>query len=355
MNTLMRNMVLMCFSAFVLNTAILAYADAGYFADNKQKIKEYIASDTLHYYIKDYQGNVRIVVRQDGAVVESNEYYPYGGLFAATTSMQPYKYSSKELDRTHGLDLYDSEARWYDSLLGRTSTMDPLAEKYYSISPYAWCAANPIAYIDKTGKQPIFNTKGFLIGVTEDSKGLQGMPIVMKQSNFHNRMTTEEASKYNVGIDGLLNKDAKKRFNNSYKNLSKRPDWDGKLTLSEANEWYAKGGGKPLYIDIKSLDLSMFYSLGEQYVGKTYYFNLLTCGNPKDGLVYGHLGFERTPNDGVRALSDKYDFDMKKWSLSTSLRNIETIIGNFVAGKGIPFDIIFYGEQKLKSKPIWAS
>ena len=184
----------------------------------------YIASDTLHYFIKDYQGNVRCVVRHDGAVVESNEYYPYGGLFAATTSVQPYKYGSKELDRMHGLDLYDSEARWYDSLLGRTSTMDPLAEKYYSISPYAWCAANPIAYIDKTGKQPIFNTKGFLIGVTEDSKGLQGMPIVMKQSNFHNRMTTEEASKYNVGIDGLLNKDAKKRFNNSYKNLSKRPD-----------------------------------------------------------------------------------------------------------------------------------
>ena len=135
-------MVLMCFSAFVLNTAILAYADAGYFADNKQKIKEYIASDTLHYYIKDYQGNVRIVVRQDGAVVESNEYYPYGGLFAATTSMQPYKYSSKELDRTHGLDLYDSQARWYDSILGRTTTMDLLAEKYYGISPYAWCAGN---------------------------------------------------------------------------------------------------------------------------------------------------------------------------------------------------------------------
>ena len=65
----------------------------------------------LHHYIKDYQGNVGIVVRQDGAVAESNEYYPYGGLFAATTSMQPYKYSSKELDRTHGLDLYDSEAR----------------------------------------------------------------------------------------------------------------------------------------------------------------------------------------------------------------------------------------------------
>ena len=115
----------------------------------------YIGDDTLHYYIKDYQGNVRCVVRYDGAVVESNEYYPYGGLFSATASVQPYKYGAKELDRTHGLDLYDSEARWYDSLLGRTSTMDPLAEKYYSLSPYLWCAGNPLKFIDPSGKETL--------------------------------------------------------------------------------------------------------------------------------------------------------------------------------------------------------
>ena len=107
MTAMARNIFLMSFSAFVLNTAILAHADIGYFADNKHKIKEYIASDTFHHYIKDYQGNVRSVVRQDGAVVESDEYYPYGGLFSATASVQPYKYGAKELDRTHGLDLYD--------------------------------------------------------------------------------------------------------------------------------------------------------------------------------------------------------------------------------------------------------
>ena len=97
MTAMVRNIVVMCFSAFVLNAAILAHADAGYLADNKQKIKEYIASDTLHYYIKDNQGNIRSVVRQDGAVVESNEYYPYGGLFAVTASVQPYKYGTKVL------------------------------------------------------------------------------------------------------------------------------------------------------------------------------------------------------------------------------------------------------------------
>ena len=34
MTAMVRNMFLMCFSVFVLNTAILAHADAGYLADN---------------------------------------------------------------------------------------------------------------------------------------------------------------------------------------------------------------------------------------------------------------------------------------------------------------------------------
>ena len=56
------------------------------------------------------QGNVRCVVRHDGTLVESNEYYPYGTPFTTAGAVQPYKYGAKELDRMHGLDLYDSEA-----------------------------------------------------------------------------------------------------------------------------------------------------------------------------------------------------------------------------------------------------
>ena len=29
--------------------------------------------------------------------------------------------------------------------------MDPLAEKYYSLSPYLWCAGNPVKFIDPSG------------------------------------------------------------------------------------------------------------------------------------------------------------------------------------------------------------
>ena len=121
----------------------------------------YIVNDTVYYYLKDYQGNVRNVVREDGAVVESNEYYPYGGLFSATPSVQPYKYGAKELDRTHGLDWYDSQARFYDSILLRTNSMDKKAGDYTWLSPYLWCAANPIRFTDFNGEEygDTFSTK----------------------------------------------------------------------------------------------------------------------------------------------------------------------------------------------------
>ena len=35
----------------------------------------------VYYYQYDYLSNVRAVVREDGAVVEENNYYPYGLLY----------------------------------------------------------------------------------------------------------------------------------------------------------------------------------------------------------------------------------------------------------------------------------
>ena len=114
------------------------------------------ADGGFHYHIKDWQGNVRAVIDEAGALEEVNSYYPYGALMGTGAiggggSVQPYKYGGKELDRQAGLDWYDSQARMYDPLLGRTPTMDPKAEDYYAISPYAWCAANPIMFVDTDG------------------------------------------------------------------------------------------------------------------------------------------------------------------------------------------------------------
>ncbi len=55
--------------------------------------------------------------------------------------------------RVHGFDEYDYGARGMFPALMRFSQVDPLAEKYYSVSPYAYCLNNPVKYIDPDGRQ----------------------------------------------------------------------------------------------------------------------------------------------------------------------------------------------------------
>ena len=115
-----------------------------------------LSDNKYYYYLKDHQGNNRVVINQSGAVEETNHYYLFGGVFASSTSTQPYKYNSKEYDTKKGLNWYDYGARHYDAVLGRFMTVDPLAEKYYSESLYTYCYSNPINCIDPNGKDGIY-------------------------------------------------------------------------------------------------------------------------------------------------------------------------------------------------------
>jgi RHS repeat-associated protein len=67
-----------------------------------------------------------------------------------------YRYNNKEYNNEFGMNLYDYGARMYDPLLGRWNGVDPLAEKYPSISPYAYVTNNPINAIDPDGRLIIF-------------------------------------------------------------------------------------------------------------------------------------------------------------------------------------------------------
>lgn len=71
----------------------------------------------------------------------------------AFADKQPYKYNGKELDTENGLDIYDYDARQMEATLGRFTSVDPMAEKYYSVSPYAYCGNNPVMLVDVNGKE----------------------------------------------------------------------------------------------------------------------------------------------------------------------------------------------------------
>ena len=129
-------------------------------------------------YLRDYQGNNRLTYTETGVVLERNDYYPYGGLFGEEQSLQPYKYSGKELETTNGLNLYDFHARYHDYTLPIFTTQDPQQEKTPWQTPYCFCSNNPINRIDPTGMTDYYNLNGKFVLTVDDGNDVKMMLLI---------------------------------------------------------------------------------------------------------------------------------------------------------------------------------
>ena len=132
--------------------------DEGYCQAEKYVYNSSQDEFTFCYYDKDHLGNVHQVTEADGTktgyVIQKINYYPFGAQFcdgSTDSNVQSHKYNGKEMDKMHGLNTYDYGARQYNPITARWDRIDPLAEKYYSISPYVYCMNNPMNAIDPEG------------------------------------------------------------------------------------------------------------------------------------------------------------------------------------------------------------
>src|SRR5690606_27055026 len=71
-----------------------------------------------------------------------------------------YKYNGKELQDELNLNTYAYGWRDYDPAIGRFSKVDRFADKYYSVSPYAYTANNPVRFMDVKGDSLWIEHKG---------------------------------------------------------------------------------------------------------------------------------------------------------------------------------------------------
>jgi RHS repeat-associated protein len=156
-----------------------------------------LSNSTYHYYLKDHQGNNRVVIKDDGTVSETNHYYPFGSVFASTGNVQPYKYNGKELDTKKGLKWYDYGARHYDASLGRWFVVDPLVEKYYGLSPYTYCYNNPIRFVDPNGQDGKDVVVGYAIGFITN--------LLPNTGFLRDAYTPTDVSDYNNALRGMDN------------------------------------------------------------------------------------------------------------------------------------------------------
>ena len=70
-----------------------------------------------------------------------------------TPPKYPQTFTGKERDSETGYSYFG--ARFYDSdLMTGWLSVDPMADKYPNLSPYAYCGWNPVKLVDPDGKQP---------------------------------------------------------------------------------------------------------------------------------------------------------------------------------------------------------
>ncbi len=142
--------------------------DAVYHATGRIKYED--GDLRWQYNIIDHLGNVRLVIEdknEDGIVsnneevLQENHYYPFGmqmtGVWLEEEGIeQDYGYNGKEETIDLDLGYLDYGARSYDPTIGRWNAVDPLAEEYLSITPYAYVANTPTNAIDPDGRLIIF-------------------------------------------------------------------------------------------------------------------------------------------------------------------------------------------------------
>jgi RHS repeat-associated protein len=121
------------------------------------------------YDLKDHLGNVRVVISPKSTpgysnVLQETNYFPFGMRMSELSTINgtdnKYLYNGKELQTDFGLDWYDYGARFYDPAIGRFTVIDNKAEKYNSISPYAYALNNPLKFIDPDGNEVFLALKG---------------------------------------------------------------------------------------------------------------------------------------------------------------------------------------------------
>ncbi|MBE6318192.1 MAG: hypothetical protein E7081_04380 [Bacteroidales bacterium] len=122
---------------------------------------------THRFYLRDYLGSTAAVIDENGDVLQSTVYFP-SGLPLTPNNLAPQTiklHTGKDYFGLQDAGWYDNRARYYDPILARFTTQDPLAEKYPWLSPYNHCANNPLRFVDRDGKQ-IFLTPNPLLGAS---------------------------------------------------------------------------------------------------------------------------------------------------------------------------------------------
>ena len=185
-----------------------------------QLLRDVTGNYSVQYYLKDHLGNVRMVIKEDGSVLQRTEYYGFGlPFFKDTSSVATNKYLYNGKEQQPQTNWLDFGARMYNPGLGRWIVPDPITEDHFEMTSYSYVMNNPSNFKDFFGldtldsKKSGFNWDQVKPGdIVDNTKVLQSVSVTAqrldKPTNIINdfmSMNTKKLStvndvlKYGVG------------------------------------------------------------------------------------------------------------------------------------------------------------
>ena len=113
----------------------------------------------IFYYHPNHLGSTSFVTDQNQTITQGFLYAPFGEITTeyninfGNNTIPKYSFNAKELDEETGMYYY--EARYYKPPV--FTSRDAMFEKYFWMSPYAYCANNPVKYVDPTGCEKVIS------------------------------------------------------------------------------------------------------------------------------------------------------------------------------------------------------
>ena len=111
-------------------------------------------AELTYFYHPDHLGSASWITDLSGQPVQHLQYMPFGGDYIDqqapnTDYSERFRFTGKERDAETGYDYFG--ARYYSSSVGIWLSVDPMSDKYPSLSPYVYCADNPMGLVDPKG------------------------------------------------------------------------------------------------------------------------------------------------------------------------------------------------------------
>ncbi len=110
----------------------------------------------VNYYQKDHLGTIRVVSDENGTVLSTHDYEPFGlELPSQDFSFNTHRFTGHERDTETGLDYM--KARYFGASMGRFGVVDVgRIDKYdpQSINRYPYALNNPVTLLDLNGHEP---------------------------------------------------------------------------------------------------------------------------------------------------------------------------------------------------------